>query len=195
MEIEVKKSCQMKLVILMLFSLSCNNPLITFSFKENPTNKEKVVGEIDIKSENFISPIPNEIIDGWLKESIDKQLVIDNIGYPEKTGDEVYWGATGTFIQNWDYPSLGVFLELESESQGGDKRVKSITIIQPSNFKTAQGIGIGSEMSLVQDKYSKIINADDFDESTFIVGSIYGGIIFYFTDGVVSKIFLGAAAE
>lgn len=176
--------------------VSCTNPnKNNTSNVDNPKKNQVVAVDSATQSKNTSEVIEKEVIDGWLRESIKQQVVIDKIGNPEKKGEDEYWGATGTYVQNWEYPSLGINLEMESESQGGDKTVRSITIVQPCKFTTSLGIGIGSDTKIVKENYSKLIDASNLDVNTIVVGSIYGGTIFTLKDDAVSKIFIGAAAE
>jgi hypothetical protein len=193
------KQIKMKVLVItwsVLLIVSCTNPA-----KKNTSNvdhpKENQVVAVDtaIKSKVTSEVIEKEVIDGWLKESIKQQVVIDKIGNPEKKGEDVYLGATGTYAQTWEYPSLGINLEMESESQGGDKIVRSITITQPCKLTTSQGISIGSDAKIVREKYQKLIDGSNTDENGIVIGSIYGGTIFTLKDGSVSEIFIGAAAE
>lgn len=186
----------MVLTLSLLLIASCTNPA-----KNNASNvdklKENQVIAVDTatQSKNTSEVSEKEVIDGWLKESIKQQVVIDKIGNPEIKGEDEYWGAIGTYVQNWEYPSFGINLEMESESQGGEKIVRSITIGQPCKFSTSQGISIGSDTKTVKEKYLKLIDTSNSDANTIVVGSIYGGTIFTLKGGTVSKIFIGAAAE
>jgi len=49
--------------------------------------------------------------------------------------------------------------------------------------------------SAVRKAYTEHVDREASDPGTLVVGSIYGGIIFDFTKGKVSRIFFGAAAE
>lgn len=195
----MEKTNKIKNMILtwsVLLISSCMNPT-----KDNASNIDKpidnqVVAAVPAVQSKPTSKVPEEeSIDGWLEESVKQQVVIDKIGNPDKKGEDEYWGAIGTYVQNWEYPSLGINLEMESESQGGDKIVRSITIVQPCKFTTSQGISIGSDTKTVKEKYLKLIDASNSDANIIVVGSIYGGTIFTLKDGAVSKIFIGAAAE
>jgi len=193
---QINKIKVMVLTWSVLLIASCTNPA-----KNNASNVDKPKGNqvvaVDTTTQSKITSevIEKEVIDGWLKESIKQQVVIDKIGNSEKKGEDEYWGSIGTYVQNWEYPSLGINLEMESESQGGHKIVRSITIVQPCKFTTSQGVSIGSDTKVVKEKYLKLINASNSDANTIVVGSIYGGTIFTLKDGAVSKIFIGAAAE
>lgn len=74
--------------------------------------------------------------------------------------------------------------------------IESITLTSPCTLATKQGIRIGSTEQEVRKAYRKDWNREDSASSeNFVAGSIYGGIIFQFQDGKVTRIFLGAAAE
>lgn len=137
----------------------------------------------------------NEVFDSWLSIDINQELVIFNIGEPVVKDEDEYWGATGMYVQEWHYLSLGLTLEMESEDVGLPKKVLSILITSPSSFSTNKGIHIGSGILDVRHKYSEKIDATNSDDSIIVVGSIYGGLIFYIENGYVVKIFIGAAAE
>ena len=137
----------------------------------------------------------HEIIGGWLKEHTNQQVVLNKLGEPEKKGDDVNWGATGTFIQSWEYKALGITLEMESERLDGVKKVFSISIEHPCKLTTSQIVGIGTSAKTVRQKYNVLIDEANSGKDFIVVGSIYGGTAFTLKNGVVSKIFIGAIAE
>jgi hypothetical protein len=117
---------------------------------------------------------------------------------PEK-GDVELWGATGEYGQTWFYPSQGIFVDVMSSAADGSKTVGSLAIQAPSTLTTQRGIGIGSSHADVLRVYGAF-RAPEYEswpngEDSFVAGSIYGGLVFTFTEGAVSEIFLGAAAE
>lgn len=178
--------------------------LLIISCTSTTKNKTSIVDKpkvnqvvVDTKTKSKIASLvnENEVIDGWLMNETKQQIVVNKLGMPESKDEEVYLGSTGTYAQTWEYSSLGISLVMESENQGGDKNVRSITIVQPCKLSTSQGISIGSDTKIVKEKYLKLIDASNSDANSIVVGSIYGGTIFTLKDGVVSKIFIGAAAE
>lgn len=144
---------------------------------------------------NEFEDFASDTIDGWLKLRLNQELVMDSLGEPESKGDDIYWGALGTYVQEWNYPSQGIILQMESSEENGDKSVLMITITAPCKKATSRGISIGSKKEEVTKKYSGKINNDFTDNEEILVGSIYGGVIFFIEDGTVSRIFIGAAAE
>lgn len=118
------------------------------------------------------------------------------LGNPETKGEKVFWGADGLDHQDWNYPEQGVTLDMVSEAADNLQRVASIKITSPSKLKTQRGIGIGDSYIAVKQAYQEEEKPENsFSSQQFVAGSIYGGLIFSFQNGQVSKIFLGAAAE
>jgi hypothetical protein len=111
-------------------------------------------------------------------------------------GKEVFEAATGDYVQDWRYPPCGLTFKMGSGTKGGPKTVQSITVTGPSTLQTKRGIRIGSTEQEVVQAYGRYRDEEWSKKGeSFVAGSVYGGLIFTFTGGKVSKIFLGAAAE
>lgn len=111
-------------------------------------------------------------------------------------GSEKLWGADGLYHQTWQCAACGLNFGMVSDTRGGKKAVESITVTTPCTLATKRGIRIGSTEQEVRKAYKQDWNKEDSTPGkTFVAGSIYGGIVFQFQDGKVSRIFLGAAAE
>jgi hypothetical protein len=175
---------------------SCMNSHNNTSSNSDNTQISKLSTVANISTSNK-SPVLNahEIIGGWLKVQTKQQVVLNKLGEPEKKGDDQNWGATGTFIQNWEYKALGIILEMESERQDGAKKVFSISIEQPCKLTTSQNVGIGSSAKTIKEKYNTLIDESSSGKDFIVVGSIYGVTAFTLKNGVVCKIFIGAIAE
>ena len=118
------------------------------------------------------------------------------IGKPDSKGKDTEWDAIGEWVQEWRFKSQGLTLNMSSKSQGGAKTVLMITAGAPSKLATARGIHIGSTIAEVTKAYGKVQDREQsVSGKTFVAGSVYGGVIFTFTGGKVSQIFIGAAAE
>lgn len=118
------------------------------------------------------------------------------LGAPEEKGKDTLWGATGEWVQEWKYPAKGLTFNLASAEKGGAKTILMITADEKCTLATARGIKIGSTEAEVRKAYAKEENKEEGKAGeSFVAGSIYGGIIFNFTKGKVSSIFIGAAAE
>ena len=136
-----------------------------------------------------------EILDNWLGKDVNEQLVLEKLGRPDSLGPDECWDALGTHVQKWVYTKEGVALDMESEKKHSPKHVLLITIKPPCKMTTQQGVGIGTSKDDVEKAYNSLIDHYFSNDSIIVVGSIYGGAIFHFSKGVVSEIFLGAAAE
>jgi hypothetical protein len=111
-------------------------------------------------------------------------------------GPEELMGADGQYHQEWQYPGAGLSLGMVSEKKGGLKTIDSMTITSPSKLQTQRGIGMGSTEAEVAKTYGPFRNAEDSKEGeVFVAGSVFGGLMFNFQQGKVSRIFIGAAAE
>ena len=113
-----------------------------------------------------------------------------------KRGPEELWGADGAYHQKWEFVGCGITLGMVSDKKGAPTLVESVSLVNPSILKTKRGIRIGSTAQEVMKAYKSQWNREDSKTfGCFVAGSIYGGILFNFENGKVSRIFLGAAAE
>lgn len=142
--------------------------------------------DLDVSGESF----------GKLALGQKAATVIQHLGEPKSKGEDLLMEATGEWVQEWEYPVLGLTLMMGSEAQGGAKTVWSISADGKCELATARGIRIGSSEAEVKKAYSKEYNAEDSRAGeTFVAGSVYGGVIFDLEKGKVLGIFIGAAAE
>ena len=104
--------------------------------------------------------------------------------------------ADAAYHQEWKYPAAGITLGMVAEKKGGPKSIERITLTSPSTLATSKGIRIGSTEAEVNAVYGRFRNAEDSEHfGGFIAGSVFGGVMFTFQQGKVSRIFIGAAAE
>lgn len=127
---------------------------------------------------------------GALLTDVSKEL-----GKPEIKTKSILWEADGQKHQTWTYSKQGIVLDVVVEKNPRLSWVNMITIISPCTFKTKRNIGIGSTKREVENQYKELITEENSGEEQIILGSIYGGIIFTFKNGIVDSIFFGALAE
>ena len=124
----------------------------------------------------------------------------EKLGELAKGKDEI-WEAFGEAVQAWTFTGSGFSANMISGELGAPKTVHSITLEAPSTLKTEHGIGIGSTKKEVITAYADYkTEKEEAQELSkkgviYLVGSIYGGMVFTFEEGKISKIFLGASAE
>ncbi len=138
---------------------------------------------------------------GGIYYDMPEKDVIALLGEPSKKEKSELWGADGMYHWDYVYKELGVTIGFASEGKSNGK-VFSYTI-KPGAFdgSTSRNIRIGSKRQGVLDAYANEINYGEMTEhglssDTIVAGSVYGGIIFHFSDkDAVDEIFVGAAAE
>lgn len=115
---------------------------------------------------------------------------------PLKQGIGQFWDADGAYHQEWKFIGCGITVGMVSEREKSPKTIAYISVKSPNPLKTLRGIHIGSTEKDVINAYKADWDLNESKASTsFVAGSIYGGVIFEFKQGKVSSIFLGAAAE
>lgn len=135
----------------------------------------------------------NETLDK-LKLGLKLSDLINILGEPNvKTNNEL-WGADGEYHQTFKYSSMGIELDMIGENEE-DKTVNMITVQIPCDYKTTEGISIGSDYEDVKEAYKGYLNQEFSNSESIVAGSIYGGVTFRFENGKVKSIFIGASAE
>jgi hypothetical protein len=133
---------------------------------------------------------------GGLRLGLPEKGVLKLLGPPAKRGELVFQEADGNYVQDWHYPDKGIELSMSAgEKKSGVKTIAHIIASAPCAFATRKGIKIGDAESAARKGYAEHVDRETSAEHGIVVGSIYGGIIFDFTKGKVSRIFFGAAAE
>lgn len=103
-------------------------------------------------------------------------------------------GATGLYITDWTSSDCGITLTMGSSEPQGTQTIQRMKLESNSPLLTQRHIGIGSSMADVTAAYGRERDVSSSDD-LFVAGSLYGGMVFGFTNGKVSSVFLGAAAE
>jgi hypothetical protein len=127
--------------------------------------------------------------------------VLAALGEPRKRSPITHIEANGLDVQEWFYPKIGLVLRLASSAgPGGPKFVDVIYASGKCPYSTRRGIRIGSAQADVLKAYTGTEEPQRPDLPTpkvprFVVGSVFGGIVFEFTREKVSAIVYGAYAE
>jgi hypothetical protein len=137
---------------------------------------------------------------GGVSIDMDSSAISKILGKPTSKTPEEFWGADGAYHSEWIYTKLGITVGMSRVTDHPDKKycqkhVDRMTIYSPSAFTTAKKIGIWASLNDVRKAYDNEIGDNKFDNNHLIAGTPYGGLIFYFKNGKVVEIFLGAGAE
>ncbi|WP_395744496.1 hypothetical protein [Prosthecobacter sp.] len=132
---------------------------------------------------------------GKLRFEMKAKQVVEFYGKPATQGKMENWEGVGLFVQQWDYPALGLELQMAAEKARGEQTVYMIKATRPCKLATTQGIKIGSTEAEVIQAYTKWKGEESKPGEMFVAGSTVGGVIFTIKEGKVSEIFIGAASE
>ena len=128
---------------------------------------------------------------GPLKIGMVEADAIKALGAPKTKSKVIEEGATGSFVSDWTFD--GAALHMAADKKKGPFKVASISVTKPPHA-TARGIKVGSTLAELINAYPRTVE-DGSDPNMFLVGSIYGGLLFKLEKAVVTEIFLGAMAE
>ena len=145
-----------------------------------------------------------DTLNHWLTYNIPGQTVIDSLGIPDLEGEFLYWESDGNYHNSWHYFSLGLTLWMVSDSIGSPSEVEYIKItdddsLTTTTFVTTKGIRIGTPKKQVLDLYDAHIDKTyevlHKDPNLLLIGNLYEGTIFHFTDDKVTIIEMGYLSE
>lgn len=183
------------LIIVIISSCARNNENDSRHFTEIRHTKEHIIQSSQIDSLHLPSPIESEVLGGWLQINAKEDTVFNRLGMAEK-GELKYWGALGTFVEEWKYKTHGLIIQMESEEANTEKWVRGITAAYPCTLQTTQMVKVGSTERNVLDRYAKLIDStSSVTNKQIVIGTIYGGTIFHIDSDTVKSIFIGVASE
>ena len=122
--------------------------------------------------------------------------ILKILGTPQTKSKSVFSENDARYHQTWHYPKQGITFGMVAESREDKPKVGFIRVARPSTLATSRGIKIGDSVEKVVREYGCHQDIENsVPDERFVAGSIYGGLVFFFQDGGVVKIFLGAGAE
>lgn len=131
---------------------------------------------------------------GQFKVGMEVSSLIELLGQPAEKLERVLWEGDGEYHQTIKYPEQGLEFDMIGESDQ-KQTVNRISMDAPCKFITSKGVGVGSSYAQVAQLYKAFLNPAFSDSDVLVAGSIYGGVIFSFEEGVLRSVFIGAEAE
>lgn len=176
----------MKLVVALVCWLACGQPA-------RPAEVRPVaVARFDAAPvDPDISVYETESL-GALGPGVGEREVIAQLGAPTTRDQPVEEGATGDWVSAWTWP--GATLSMAAEREAGPWTVRSVSIDAPSKLATKRGIRIGSARAEVERTYKRSPDDDASDPARYLVGSMYGGVLFALERDRVVAISIGPFA-
>jgi hypothetical protein len=140
-------------------------------------------------------PTPSRVSIGGLALGAPASLAIHRLGRPITQESPTYEGATGGYVSAWTFRG-GVSLLMMAGAPRGPYTVRSIEVTAPSRWKTVEGIGIGNSLAEVKARFGTYVTppTKDSPPTSWLVGSIYGGLLLTVEHDSVTRMFLGAMA-
>ncbi len=134
---------------------------------------------------------------GDIKNRMSASELIDLLGEPESKSETTTWGADGLDHTDWEYTSKGLLINMAQQPDDTEPYIDSITASAPCDLATQRGIKLGDSKEDVLSAYENEIDpkANDDTDSWIVIGSVFGGMGIGIENGVVTYIFIGAAAE
>lgn len=147
---------------------------------------------VDISESGPPSILDTESL-GLLKVGSEEAEIVRVLGTPKKKSKAQEEGATGDFVSDWTWDSAVV--SMAGESAKGPWKARMITIKKGSPLTTVAHVRIGSTRAEVEKAYKRSEEDDGKKPDQYLVGSLYGGILFSFDkDNKVSVISMGPFA-
>lgn len=127
--------------------------------------------------------------------------VVQLLGEPSIKGTPELWDADGLYHWDYTYSKIGTTISFASEENNSGKILSYSIDSKLFSGSTTRNIRIGSKKQEVLNAYKNEIDLYEIapvvdPDKTAVAGTVYGGIIFQFSDkDEVISIFVGAAAE
>lgn len=185
---------------------------LSVSLSPLPAAEEKIPDAPEAEQDNDFKLLASESL-GKVRYDQKAEDLIKAYGEPKSKGEPEMWEAIGEWVQEWNYPDLGIVVKMSSEKKDGPKKVLIAIAGEACKLSSARKIKIGSTRAEVEKAYGDVEEKVPGDgpvkpgdpeaepeegmegANSFVAGSVYGGLIFTFKDGKVVEMFLGAAAE
>ncbi len=180
-------------VILSLFLFSLVPSPLVSGADQAPKAEEKRP-TADEQTEAGFKLMKTELL-GKLRFEMKAKEVVGIYGKATSQGAVENWEGVGLYVQQWNYPALGLELQMAAEKKNGEAKVYMIKATQACKLVTTRGIHIGSSEKEVAKAYGDLKGDESEAGKTFVAGSTVGGVIFTFKEGKVVEIFIGAGSE
>jgi hypothetical protein len=114
------------------------------------------------------------------------------LGKPRSRQKPSEEGATGEWVGAWTW--VGASALMVSDTRNGPRTARDVSVIAPSTYATKRGIHLGSTRADVERLYPRSPDDQQQDPDSYVVGSVYGGLLFSFAHDRVTSISIGVFA-
>ena len=154
-----------------------------------------VLGSVPVVAADEFALLKTERI-GPLRIGLPEGEVERSIACQLRRGPVTRWEADGDYHQEWAYPDCGITLDMGTATPKNRQTIRAITLTRPSPWKTRRGIGIGGTEREAMAAYGHDRELEtSVPGKRLVAGTVYGGLVFTFHRGRVTRSCRGAAAE
>jgi hypothetical protein len=129
---------------------------------------------------------------GPLRAKMTDKELIAALGKPRSKQAPVEEGATGEWVSSWTW--VGASALVVADTRNGPRRARDVSVNAPSTYATKRGIHVGSTRADVERLYPRSPEDQQQDPNVYVVGSVYGGLLFTFAHDRVASISIGVFA-
>jgi hypothetical protein len=137
----------------------------------------KVTADAWVEGQEVPSILDTESF-GAIKVGSEEAEIVRTLGPPKKKSKAQEEGATGDFVSDWTWPSAAI--SMAGEAKTGPWKARLITLKKGSTLATSKNIHVGSTRAEVEKAYTRSEEDDGSKKDQYLVGSLYGGILFEF---------------
>ena len=131
---------------------------------------------------------------GGLKPGMTGKAVIAVLGKPSSKSKPEVEGATGDVIATWEWKKAAVRAVVADAKK--KPIVRNLQLGSGARLKTKKGVGIGSTLAELDAAYAAVRRpSDDGENRSYLVGTLYDGMVFELADGKVTSVYWGVLAE
>lgn len=129
---------------------------------------------------------------GPLRPGASADAVIATLGAPRARTAPELEGATAQYASVWDWADASCVMV--ADTPGGPWSARLITVSGASTLETKRHTRVGSSREEVERIYPRSPDSDGHDPDTYLVGSMYAGLLFRFEHDRVASITFGPLA-
>lgn len=129
---------------------------------------------------------------GPLHARMTAKELIAVLGAPRAKQPPVNEGATGEWVSTWAW--RGASALMVADTKKGPWHARDVSVTALSSYATKQGIRVGSTRADAERLYPRSPDNPQQDPDTYVVGSVYGGMLFSFARDRVTAISIGVFA-
>jgi hypothetical protein len=114
------------------------------------------------------------------------------LGKPRSKQAPLEEGATGEWVSSWTWGGASALMV--ADTKNGPRQARDVSVSAPSTYATRRGIHVGSTRADVERLYPRSPEDQQQDPDVYVVGSVYGGLLFTFAHDRVASISIGVFA-